>query len=202
MATSQDIRSEVRALIGDDDVDNETFSDSQLNNIMSAALRRLRNRVGMTITLSSGSFSTDPNDSQSDLIILQTACLISQRQFRDAVGKGVRVQQDENMIDTAAGLSGYAQSVGGEYSFCAILEDAISVYKETGLVDISSATSEYASNIWAGTQKLYEDVDYDGQGSDRLWNDGKGRGRGGRRGSGRNYETGGLDNSDRFEGEF
>jgi hypothetical protein len=183
MATAQQIREEIRVAIGDDDHANETYTDQQLNIFIRAALRRLANRVGMTITITLGAFSTAPSDQQADLISLQSQCLFAQRQFREAVDKGVRVRQDENEIDTSAGLGGYKESVSGKYSACAMLEEDISDYIENNPdLEIESVTSKYAADIWAGTQNLYDDVDFNGQGEDRLWH----QGRGDRRSSHRN----------------
>jgi hypothetical protein len=192
MATSKEVREEIRAGIGDDDPSDEKFSDHQLNIFIRAALKRLRTRVSMTITITNGIFDTDPDDSQADLISLQAQCLINQRDFKKSADKGVRVRQDQSEIDTIGGLNAVGTSAAGEYSACAMLEQAIQDYiKNNPTLKIDSVASLYGKNIWAGTRKLWQDVDFDGQGSDTLW----GSQRGDRRSSRRRNR---IDKDDRF----
>jgi hypothetical protein len=170
MATAQEVREEVRVTIGDDDSDNETYTDGQLNIFIRAALKRLKNRVALGITITLGSFSTEPTDCQADLISLQVQCMINQRDLKRGIDDGIRTRQDQSEVDTIGALNSHSQSALGKFSACETLEGAIADYIENNPdLDIPSVASTHGKNIWAGNRKLYEDVDYEGTGSDRLW---------------------------------
>jgi hypothetical protein len=166
----KDIREEIRAAIGDDDPADETFTDQQLNIFIKASLKRLGVRVGMAIAITNGVLAPAATAGESGLISLQAQCIIAQRQFRTASLKGVKVSQDESSVDTSAGLGGLRESVSGAGSPCQQLEDLIREY----LAKIAGAVETHGTAVWSGNSRIYEDVDHDGQHSERIFKPGPG----------------------------
>jgi hypothetical protein len=162
--TSQDIREIIRADIGFDNPSDETYDDPKLNIFIKSALSQLAFKVGLSISISDGVFSTDPDQSQSALILLQTECIIATRERYQAIKKSVRVKQDENSIDTSTGLGPFSAAVAGKGGVCEMLEKAIVLYN-SGV----SAAAVYGENIWSGNSNLYEDADHNGQGFERIF---------------------------------
>jgi hypothetical protein len=176
MVTAYEVKQEIRALIGDDDHTNETYTDQKLDVFLRYALRRLANRVALTTTLTNGEFDVAPSTGAADLIVLQAACVIVTRELREeSISKGASFKIDIHTMDTSPGLNGLKESVSGPHGICEMLEASIDDYirNNPGLT-IASPTSEHASNIWAGTSKLYDDVTFDGQSSGRVWKHGIG----------------------------
>lgn len=162
---SQELREAIRADIGDDNEEQAPrFPDEKLDVFINTALKRLARRVELDITITDGELSRTPTSAEFDLIVLQTECLIATRERYSAIRKGVRVRQDENEVDTSVGLSPFLQAVSGEGGVCTLLEEAI---KQT--LSQNSGAALYGENIWHGNRKLYEDVDHDGQGSERIY---------------------------------
>jgi hypothetical protein len=167
---AKEIREEIRSAIGDDDASDETYTDHQLNIFIRAALKRLKVRAGIDIAIANGVLAPVPTTEESALIGLQTQCMIAHRQFRSATLKGVKVKQDDSSVDTSAGLSGLRESVSGDGSPCAQLEDLLREY----LAKVAGAVETYGDAVWSGNSRLYEDVDHDGQHSERIFRPGPG----------------------------
>ena len=171
MATSTEVREDIRSAIGDDGV-TLTYTDAQLNIFIRQALNLLSTKVAIAITIntSTGEFSSDPGAEQAALISLQVQCLIARRDFKTAAGKGVRVKQDENEVDTSAGLTGLQSTVDGDYSPCAELDRLVVLY----LSSVNGGVADNAEAIWSGNSRIYEDVDHDGQQDERIYRPGPG----------------------------
>ncbi len=159
----------VRTAIGDDDPKDERFDYDQIVALISGALKRLARRILLNITITNGALSREPTSTESDLIVIQTQCNIAKRELYNASRKGARIRQDESSVDTAAGLSVLKEAVNGEGGVCTELEAAIAEYLEENPIETTSVAGTYGENIWQGNKKLYEDVDHDGQGFERIY---------------------------------
>lgn len=167
--TGQEVRTEIRVLIGDDDPANEAYTDLQLNNFIGAAITRLNRKIvtpALPFQFASGVFySVQPNSTQADLIVLQSSCMIFTRKQFELAQRAVSVKQDENSVDTSVFANGLADAISGPQGVCTQVDVAIKNYLNT----VGSAAANAGENVWSGNSKLYEDVDFDGQGMERIY---------------------------------
>ena len=134
------------------------------------ALKRLNRILGWSFSIVDDEISPVPNDGESDLILLQTECLIATRERNTAIRKGVNVKQDDSSIDTTGNLSAFNQAVGGEGGICTLLKEALVEYETSGANGVAAL---YGEIIWRGNSDKYNDADFNGQGNERLFRPGE-----------------------------
>jgi len=165
------IREELRVLIGDDDPTDERYTDNALNIFIRSALKRLKSRVGLSISISNGTLSPAATEEESDLISLQVRCMIARREYVSASRKGIKIRQGDSSIDTTGTLGPYKDL---SKEVCTQLEDSIKEYIVKKAPEFDSVTSLHAENIWHGNQHLFEEGDHAGDGSNTYYQDGPG----------------------------
>lgn len=167
MSEEYTVIDQIRAVIGDDDPVNERFTDDQINSLINVACNRLQAAAAtFLISISDGELSKVPTPTEYALLVMQVQCILANRDLNSAIRKGVRVKQDENEVDTSAGLSAFIQAVTGKGGICDQLKDAIKDYITNGDTD-GSAAAQYGENIWSGNRNVYDDVTHNGQFSER-----------------------------------
>lgn len=171
MATLTTTLTMVRALIGDDGA-TQTYTDAQLRTMVSVGLLRLGTRLGFTYEVSGSDYSpSDPNGRDTDLIVLQTCCLLGKRKTNELSQTAVTINTDGHEIGTGSAASAMEKVA---QDFCEMLEEAISQYLSNPNVEVESVVSECAEIIWAGNSNNYEDVTFNGDESDTLYSPGRG----------------------------
>lgn len=152
------------------DVGSTGMTSGTATLFVTKAVRRLNRRLHLIGTVSamavSGAYVLGAdNDDFQDFIVMQAECLIAKRQQGEAVSKGIRIRSGQDEIDTTAGFRGYGDVTS---SICDELEEAIADYLEEAEKAAGYSTvAEDGAMIWYGEQRKYEDVDHDGQYSER-----------------------------------
>lgn len=152
-----------------DDIGDTELTTDQVRALVKKAILRINRKltvagISSTITLDAdeckATISADA-DVVKDLVVLQTECIIATRNYMESVSKGIRIRSGTDEVDTTAGFGGQNAVVK---AVCGELQTAIADFVET---QINSNVEDYASLIWYGEQRKYEDVDHDGQYDER-----------------------------------
>ena len=150
----------VRSGIDDDEIPY-TYSPSQVVVFIERALKKLARKVGLELTIDAeGNITPAPSDDEIDLILSVTECIVAKRRAKDAAKGAIRVKQDENTIDKTGIAVNFAKLAT---EICSQAEDVVNDYLKTG-------ANTGGDIIWSGSERLYEDTDFDGTGSSTLDN--------------------------------
>lgn len=148
------------------------FTSEQLNTFIKKALNRLNRRLELTgtsgqlsLNTSTGLISPTPSPTILDFIVLQTECLITKRDRRVAIGKGIRVRDGETEIDTTASFRGWHDTVR---DICDELKEAIEDFMEDEDKKTYQTAFNDADNVWYGNSNICEDLFHNGQGDGRT----------------------------------
>jgi hypothetical protein len=140
------------------------FTETQIEIFIVKSLNRLNRRLlltGTTLELifndSTGTITPTPNADIQDLIVLQAECLITGSRQASAVSKGIRVRDGDSEIDTTAGFGGHNDV---SRNLCGDLDKAIEDYLWN-----KKGAAQNGQIVWYGNQRIQEDMDHDGQGS-------------------------------------
>ncbi len=150
----------------------DEFTDSEYNDFVNKAVKRVNRRLCLTGTSNQMIFDTGtgiitpaPNDTLLDIIVLQIECFVVTRDRKTAVGKGIRVKDGETEIDTTASFGGFDQQVK---AICGELDEAVKEFlRKADKASFSDVVSNNADVIWYGNTRICEDLLHDGQGGNR-----------------------------------
>lgn len=145
-------------------IDTTAYSDSQMITFLIKAITRINRKLQLTGTTSemsynvlSGAITPEPNDDLFDLIMMQSECLVVKSRNSSAIGKGIRVRDDDTEIDTTAGFSGHMNLVK---DVCGELDKAITEY-----FYYKKGAAQNGKISWYATQRILADMDHSGQGT-------------------------------------
>jgi hypothetical protein len=140
------------------------FTQAELEGFIEKALNRLNRKLKWTgtsnelsINSSTGLIEPTPNSSTTDLIIMQTECIMVKQLSRIAVGRGIRIRDGDTEIDTSVKFAGFGRIVD---DYCNELNDAITNFL-VGESSSGGALVDYS------TMRIKETMSHSGQGSGR-----------------------------------
>ena len=114
------------------------MSDAQLTALLQKAARRLNRSLGLTggdlivVDASALLVNSDPNGNLHDLLLLQTECLISKRDFNEELnsgGAGLLVKDGEQTLDNRGSATARQSFFDSKNSPCDELKSALLEYK-------------------------------------------------------------------------
>lgn len=141
--------SDIRVDTGDDGA-TQRYSDAQIIALLTKASRRLNRELGFTqndgiIIDSSGNLtSSDPDGFMYDLMLLQTECLMSKRDFTSDLnsgGAGIFIHDGEQSIDNRNAASTRTSFFDSKNSPCEELKKALDEEK-------LRRSADYGKLIW------------------------------------------------------
>jgi len=174
----------IRVDIGDDG-SSETYTDTQIVNMIAKVTPRVDTRIGHSLTvptsggyvqfeqatsgstfLASGTFTLPSGSAESGLpdeffnvIVLGVECQFAKRGYFDSAGipgKALRVRDGDTEIDTSVGLGGARGLVESEGGPCAEFNDAIERLIRKLQDEFGGDITDYAQAIWKGNIKRFE----------------------------------------------
>ncbi len=152
----------IRNDIGDDLPvgSGQIYSDIQIVTFMERALLKINGSLETTfIVNASGVIAPSGSAKENDAIVLCTECLIGRRELKKGARDAIKAKQDENTIDTSVGLT-------------TLRENTANICRDARLLMIELrrevTAGIHGDIIWAGNERLFEEVDFDGTGSNTI----------------------------------
>lgn len=153
-----------------DDLGDTSLTTDQIRSMVVKAILRMNRRlevadleisIALDADESTAIFPSTNANTLKDFVIMQAECMIAKRQQMEAVSKGIRIRSGADEVDTTAGFGGQRDIVK---TICGELEAAFADFIES---QSRSSVATYGTLIWHGEQDIYEDVDHNGQFSER-----------------------------------
>ncbi len=153
----------IRNDIGDDLPlgSGQIYTDPQMVRFMERSLIKINGALATSFLVDvSGVVSPTPTNDQQDVIVLCSECVIARRELSTAARNAISAKQDENSVNTSVGLPAlkqHATDICGEAKL-----------KLNELFRELQGAGANGQIIWAGNERLFEDVDFDNTGDAQL----------------------------------
>lgn len=122
-----------------------TYSDDRLKQLTLVSAILVANDMelttGYTVDLTGLTISPDPmaDEDYSNLIILKSACLLSETDLRSNACKFLKVKDDKSYIDNTAAMEVYKTIYSGKNGPCALYQQALTEFQINQISNIGRA---------------------------------------------------------------
>lgn len=143
-----------------------TVTQEVMDIIFEKAVRDISRELTIAIEIEAGDLVPRPSEPILSLIILQGECLLYRRIVEvNKASRGIkRARLADIEIEFSDPTEIRSKDLDAKHGFCETLERALVQYKT------DNVTSDNADIIWEGTTRIYEDVNFDGQGQQTKFN--------------------------------
>ena len=149
-------------------LDDSAYTNAEWDSLVDRSVSRINRKLSLEgrdaeLTLASGTYTRsdegDLSDSITDIVLLQTECIVVKSLRRSSISKGIRVKDGDSSIDTTASFGGHDDVVS---DICGELDKAILDYQVSD-PDGESGAAAYGDLITYDNQEIIVDQDHNGQ---------------------------------------
>jgi hypothetical protein len=144
------------------------YNNAEWTSLVDRSVSRINRKLSLEggdgeLTLASGTYTRSDlgnlSDSITDIVLLQTECIVVKSLRRSSISKGIRVKDGDSSIDTTASFGGHDDVVS---DICGELDKAILDYQVAD-PDGEAGAAAFGDLITYDDQEIIVDQDHNGQ---------------------------------------